>query len=81
MKKLLPLLLVFILFQSCKEEQSATTESEKIAQTERSLCNPVVIEGDSTWIIAKRMAHYGVPGVRIRLGHRFAKHRTIPSNL
>lgn len=69
MKKLLPLLLVFILFQSCKEEQSPTNESDKIAQTERSLSSPVVIEGDSTWTIEERMEHYGVPGVSIAVIH------------
>ena len=65
MKNLLPLILIFIVFQSCKEEQSTETESDKIAQTERGLSNQVVIEGDSTWTIEERMAHYGVPGVSI----------------
>ncbi|WP_051315091.1 serine hydrolase [Algoriphagus terrigena] len=65
MKNLLPLILVFILFQSCKEDHAATTDSDKIAQTERGLSNQVVIEGDSTWTIEERMAHYGVPGVSI----------------
>ena len=32
---------------------------------ETGLCNPVFIEGDSTWTIEERMKHYGVHGVSI----------------
>ena len=32
---------------------------------EAGLCNPMMIEGDSTWTIEERMKHYGVHGVSI----------------
>lgn len=34
---------------------------------ETGLCNPVFIEGDSTWTIEERMKHYGVPGMSIAI--------------
>ncbi len=37
----------------------------KIKSVESNLIAPVFIEGDSTWTIEERMAHYGVPGVSI----------------
>lgn len=38
---------------------------DRIKQVETNLTGPVLIEGDSTWTIEARMAHYGVPGVSI----------------
>jgi CubicO group peptidase (beta-lactamase class C family) len=65
MKTTIPLLLFLIFIQSCSEKKTTDTQSDKISQTETNLSNPVFIEGDSTWTIEERMAHYGVPGVSI----------------
>lgn len=65
MKNFLQLIVFCCLLQSCQQEKTATTDSDKITQTERSLSSAVFIEGDSTWTIEERMAHYGVPGVSI----------------
>ncbi|MFC4874366.1 serine hydrolase [Negadavirga shengliensis] len=38
---------------------------DTVRQVETNLIGPVYIEGDPTWTIEARMAHYGVPGVSI----------------
>jgi CubicO group peptidase (beta-lactamase class C family) len=65
MKYLLPFIMVCCFCLSCKQEQTATSETDKITQTERNLINSVFIEGDSTWTLEERMEHYGVPGLSI----------------
>ena len=39
---------------------SCSTPTDKIKEVETSLIDPVYINGDSTWTIEERMAHYGV---------------------
>lgn len=63
MKNLLTLFMAIIFLLSCEKVQTTEGESDKITQTERNLSNPVYIQGDSTWTIDERMAHYGVPGL------------------
>ncbi len=65
MKTTIYSLLFLIFLISCSQKQPAEVASDRIAQTETNLSNPVFIEGDSTWSIEERMAHYGVPGVSI----------------
>ncbi len=65
MKNLLTLFMAIIFLLSCEKVQTTEVEADKIIQTERNLSNPVFIEGDSTWTIEERMAHYGVPGLSI----------------
>ena len=62
MKNILGLLAVAFLFQACS---TSTGTQEEIKKTETSLMHEVYLEGDSTWTIEERMAHYGVPGVSI----------------
>lgn len=61
------LILILLLFlQACSEpSKNEELANEKIKQTESNLTTPVYIEGDSTWSIQERMAHYGVPGLSI----------------
>lgn len=64
MKNILYLLAVIGLFQSCSTApQSSESEIKKVESN--LMIHPVYLEGDSTWTIEKRMAHYGVPGVSI----------------
>lgn len=65
MKNLLLLFMLFVFLMSCDTKRSQEAEPDKITQAETNLSNPVFIEGDSTWTIEERMAHYGVPGVSI----------------
>ncbi|WP_158861543.1 serine hydrolase domain-containing protein [Lunatibacter salilacus] len=62
MKNLLIVFLAFTLL-SCGKGQETKSVDDKIFLTERNLSGPVYIEGESTWTIEERMAHYGVPGV------------------
>lgn len=50
----------------------------RIKQVETNLVGPVLIEGDSTWTIESRMAHYSVPGVSIAVidGNQIAWSKT-----
>ena len=62
--KLYQLLLCIVyaaMFSACTINES----ENRIKQAETNLTGPVLIEGDSTWTIEARMAHYGVPGVSI----------------
>lgn len=63
MKNIICLLFVACLFQACSK--SPTSSDDEIKKVESNLITPVYLEGDSTWTIEKRMAHYGVPGVSI----------------
>ncbi|NHF61169.1 serine hydrolase [Flavobacteriaceae bacterium TP-CH-4] len=65
MKRTLCLLLTIALLQSCKEAPKPDVVDETIKKVETSLVPPVYIEGDDTWTLEERMAHYGVPGVSI----------------
>lgn len=58
-------LLVLLILSSCSNESTSNTVTDKIKSVETHLTQPVVIEGDPTWTIEERMAHYGVPGVSI----------------
>lgn len=49
----------------CKQTSVTETPNDKVKSVETHLTTPVYIEGDSTWTIEARMAHYGVPGVSI----------------
>ena len=62
-KHLLFVALIFL--QSCAEPSTKNTTADNIKKVETSLINVVHIQGDSTWSIAERMTHYGVPGVSI----------------
>ena len=64
MKNIICLFIVACLFQACST--ASQSSEEEIKKVESSLLiHPVYIEGDSTWTIEKRMAHYDVPGVSI----------------
>lgn len=62
--KLLVLVIIIIL-QSCSEGSTKNATVDHIKKVETNLTNVVHIQGDSTWSIAERMKHYGVPGVSI----------------
>ncbi|MBC9798546.1 serine hydrolase domain-containing protein [Sinomicrobium weinanense] len=55
--------LTLIFLQACSNPSESKTD--KIRKVETGLIHPVYLEGDSTWTIEERMAHYGVPGVSI----------------
>lgn len=59
------ILLAVLILPACSEESSSNTLTDKIKSVETHLAQPVLIEGDPTWTIEERMAHYGVPGVSI----------------
>lgn len=60
------LLPLFALIAGCHHPTRTDDPTEFIRRhVETGLCNPVMIEGDSTWTIEERMAHYGVHGVSI----------------
>jgi len=63
MKYLLPFLAVVFLVQSCSTKSDSSIN--EITKAESNLIPPVYLEGDSTWTLEARMAHYGVPGVSI----------------
>ncbi|WP_428740322.1 serine hydrolase [Tenacibaculum sp.] len=69
MKNIIPVLLIIILFQSCKEKSTIKTTIDLIKKVENGLTTPVYIVGDSTWSIEERMKHYGIPGVSIAVIH------------
>ncbi|MBK7944031.1 MAG: class A beta-lactamase-related serine hydrolase [Flavobacteriales bacterium] len=59
-------LFVAILFAACQTPTRTDDPNEFLRRhVETGLCNPVFIEGDSTWTIEERMKHYGVPGMSI----------------
>ncbi len=66
MKKFLFLSSCALLFQACI---TGSNVEERIRYVETHLTKPVFINGDSTWTIEERMAHYGVPGVSIAVIH------------
>lgn len=63
------LLCLFVCYTACTSKPNQTSEDSRIADVERNLIPEVYIEGDSTWTITDRMAHYGVPGVSIAVIH------------
>ncbi|OOG77216.1 serine hydrolase [Algoriphagus sp. A40] len=65
MKNKLFFLFALIIFQSCSKAPKSESIEDKIKKVESSLTKPIYINGDSTWTIEERMAHYGVPGVSI----------------
>ena len=69
MKNIISVILILILFQSCAEESNRDTAIDLIKKVETGLTTPVYIEDDSTWSIAERMEHYGIPGVSIAVIH------------
>jgi CubicO group peptidase (beta-lactamase class C family) len=71
MKNTLLTLLIPVLIQSCTPTPVPKHDelADKIKRVETSLSKPVYIEGDSTWTMEERMAHYGVPGVSLAVIH------------
>jgi len=65
MKNCIAILLIIILFQSCAGQSKPDTTLDLRRKVETGLTTQVYIAGDSTWSIAERMKHYGVPGVSI----------------
>ena len=60
------LLFAVIFFAACNTPTRTDDPNEFLRRhVETGLCNPVFIEGDSTWTIEERMKHYGVPGMSI----------------
>ena len=53
------------LISSCSPLSTPSDNAARIKAVETNLLPQVRIEGDSTWTIESRMAHYGVPGVSI----------------
>lgn len=53
------------LLWSCSKPKVTDDPPDWISQVENNLVPPIRIAGDSTWTIAARMAHYGVPGVSL----------------
>jgi CubicO group peptidase (beta-lactamase class C family) len=59
-------ILVLLLATACQTPYRTDDPAEFLRRhVETGLCNPVFIEGDSTWTIEERMKHYGVPGMSI----------------
>ncbi|TDQ25591.1 serine hydrolase domain-containing protein [Tenacibaculum caenipelagi] len=69
MKNIFSILLIIILFQSCKGKSTTETTIDLTKKVENGLTTPVYIEGDSTWSIEERMKHYGIPGASIAVIH------------
>lgn len=65
MKNSLLVLIALVFILSCSKTPPKDSIEEKIKMVESNLSKPVYFEGDSTWTIDERMAHYGVPGVSI----------------
>ena len=65
MNNKLLLLVILIILQSCSQGSTKNATADNIKKVETNLTNVVHIEGDSTWSIAERMKHYGVPGVSV----------------
>ncbi|HSF55465.1 MAG TPA: serine hydrolase [Algoriphagus sp.] len=65
MKNSLLVLIALVFILSCSKTPPQDSIEEKIKMVESNLSKPVYFEGDSTWTIDERMAHYGVPGVSI----------------
>lgn len=66
------LLSIVALFTCCNTPTRTDDPNEFIRRhVETGLCNPVVIQGDSTWTIEERMKHYGVPGMSIAIIDNF----------
>jgi CubicO group peptidase (beta-lactamase class C family) len=59
------IILFAALVTACQHSAPVDQLSQRIQRVENGLTTPVVIEGDSTWTIEERMAHYGVHGVSI----------------
>lgn len=58
--------LIAVLLAACQTPTRTDDPNEFLRRhVETGLCNPVFIEGDSTWTIEERMKHYGVHGVSI----------------
>jgi CubicO group peptidase (beta-lactamase class C family) len=61
-----PTLLLIAAFAACITPTRTDDPAEFFRRhVETGLCNPLFIEGDSTWTIEERMRHYGVPGMSI----------------
>jgi CubicO group peptidase (beta-lactamase class C family) len=64
----LELLTIVCLLSACQTPTRTDDPNEFLRRhVEAGLCNPVFIEGDSTWTILERMKHYGVPGMSIAI--------------
>lgn len=70
MKNIISVLLSIILLQSCGAQSGSDSSIDLIKQVETGLTRPVYITGDSTWSIAERMEHYGIPGMSIAVIHQ-----------
>lgn len=61
-----PTLLLIGALAACQTPHRTDDPAEFLRRhVETGLCNPVYIEGDSTWTIEDRMKHYGVHGMSI----------------
>ena len=54
-----------VLLASCSTPAPVENTAELIKKVEAGLGHRVYLEGDTTWSIEERMAHYGVPGVSL----------------
>ena len=66
--KFTSVLLILLLFISCKQEKASSVDADIIA-VETGLLPPVVVKGESakTYTISERMEFYNVPGISIAL--------------
>lgn len=66
------ILLTILILQACSPAKAPESIADQIIQVESGLPKyPVYIEGDSTFSIEDRMAHYGVPGVSLAVINNF----------
>lgn len=67
-----PTLLLIGALAACQTPRRTDDPAEFLRRhVETGLCNPVYIEGDSTWTIEDRMKHYGVHGMSIAVIDNF----------
>jgi CubicO group peptidase (beta-lactamase class C family) len=74
MKKTQRIIILFICFVSCFYGVRSSTEKPEIAKLEKGLLPPVLIKGDSPWILSERMMFHKVPGVSIAVIKDFKLH-------
>ena len=76
MKKTQRLIILFICFVFCFNGILFSADKPEIAKLEKGLLPPVLIKGDSPWILSERMMFHKVPGVSIAVIKDFKLHWT-----
>ncbi|MGD2086969.1 MAG: serine hydrolase [Candidatus Aminicenantes bacterium] len=76
MKKTQNIIILFICFVFCFNGFLFSSDKPEIAKLEKGLLPPVLIKGDSPWILSERMMVHKVPGVSIAVIKDFKLHWT-----